>query len=107
MDVDYLGSAVFNRIRLRRAAIRRRRDKAGEERFVCWQNNVRQNDLGMELPGKDECIVDERKVVDYLLNVSRMPAAAKAHFSFRVALRLKHGGNRRRHLNRTPNQMRC
>ena len=36
----------------------------------------------MELPGKDECIVDERKVVDYLLNTSRMPAAAKARFFF-------------------------
>lgn len=34
------------------------------------------------MPRKDECIVDERKVVDYLLNTLRMPAAAKARFFF-------------------------
>jgi hypothetical protein len=32
----------------------------------------------MELPNKENCHVDERKVTDYLLNTSRMPAAAKA-----------------------------
>lgn len=36
----------------------------------------------MELPGKENCYVDERKVTDYLLNTSRMPAAAKARFFF-------------------------
>ena len=36
----------------------------------------------MELPGKENCYVDERKVTDYLLNTTRMPAAAKARFFF-------------------------
>lgn len=36
----------------------------------------------MELPNKENCNVDERKVTDYLLNTSRMPAAAKARFFF-------------------------
>lgn len=36
----------------------------------------------MELPGKERCTVDQRKVTDYLLNNSRMPAAAKARFFF-------------------------
>ena len=34
----------------------------------------------MELPSKEGCYVDERKVTNYLLNTSRMPAAAKARF---------------------------
>ncbi len=34
----------------------------------------------MELPGKENCRVEKRKVTDYLLNTSRMPAAAKARF---------------------------
>ena len=36
----------------------------------------------MELPNKGNCGVDERKVTDYLLSTSRMPAAAKARFFF-------------------------
>jgi hypothetical protein len=36
----------------------------------------------MELPNKENCYVDERKVTDYLLNTSRMPAAAKARFFY-------------------------
>jgi hypothetical protein len=36
----------------------------------------------MELPGKENCYVDERKVTDYLLNTTRMPTAAKARFFF-------------------------
>ncbi len=34
----------------------------------------------MELPSKENCYVDERKVTNYLLNTSQMPAAAKARF---------------------------
>jgi hypothetical protein len=34
----------------------------------------------MELPGKESCIVEKLKVTEYLLNTSRMPAAAKARF---------------------------
>jgi hypothetical protein len=33
-----------------------------------------------ELPEKENCVVDRRKVTDYLLNTSQMPAAAKARF---------------------------
>ena len=33
-----------------------------------------------ELPGKEQCLVDEKKVTEYLLNTVRMPAAAKARF---------------------------
>lgn len=33
-----------------------------------------------ELPEKEKCVVDRRKVTDYLLNTSQMPAAAKARF---------------------------
>jgi hypothetical protein len=36
--------------------------------------------MRMELPGRENCVVDERKVTAYLLNTSRMPAAAKARF---------------------------
>jgi len=36
----------------------------------------------MELPGKENCFVDKRKVTEYLLNTTRMPAAAKARFFY-------------------------
>ena len=32
------------------------------------------------MPNSEVCIVEERKVRDYLLNTTRMPAAAKARF---------------------------
>jgi hypothetical protein len=32
------------------------------------------------MPNSDVCIVEEKKVRDYLLNTTRMPAAAKARF---------------------------
>jgi hypothetical protein len=42
----------------------------------------------MELPLKEQCLVDERKVTEYLLNTSRMPAAAKARFFLSCGFRL-------------------
>jgi len=36
----------------------------------------------MEMPNKENCYVDEPKITAYLLNSSRMPAAAKARFFF-------------------------